>query len=382
MSNSLSKAIVRLYDDERFYAELVLQMDKILSKSFPAVAGVCIKDRIKLYIQPERFDELTLPEQVAVLKHECKHILNDHISRAKELCPEVYEKNQTEVDEVINEAKHRLINIAADCSINPGIPGIGKNCMFPATFNLPDHNTMEWYVENLKNNKELEGLTHVDGHSLWKESDDSKEIIKEKIRQAINAAANKTRTAGKMTADLELLVDRINYKAKDWKSDLKRFAAKMTETALSSSKKKRNRRYGIMYPGVVKEEVLHLGVALDTSGSVSDEALAQFMAEVSHIAKYALVTVVEADSEIKNSYVFDPKKTYNIKGRGGTAYKPAFDFFSKQTEIDGVIYFGDMDCCDNEELTKPKYPVLWAVVGDQSPPASWGAKTKIEITQK
>jgi predicted metal-dependent peptidase len=103
------------------------------------------------------------------------------------------------------------------------------------------------------------------------------------------------------------------------------------------------------------------------------------MAEIGNIAKYATITVVEADSEVKNSYVYDPKKTYTVKGRGGTAYQPAFDWFNKQKEIDGVIYLGDMDCFDLEEIKKPKYPVLWAIIGDQNPPVAWGSKTKIEI---
>ena len=377
MTNELSQAIVRLYEEERFYAELVLQMDRIISKRVPT-AGVCIKDRIQLYVNPEFFASLTKVEQVAVLKHECKHILNNHIGRAKELDPTIYEKNKDEVDALINGAKHRLINIAADCSINPGIPDIMKDGMMPSMFKLEDHQTMEWYVERLKDSEELKGLTHFDDHSLWGESEGCKEALKEKIRRAANAAATKTRSAGKMSADNELLIDKINYKARDWKEDLKRFAARAVETALRSSKKKRNRRYGIMYPGVVKEEQLHIGVALDTSGSISDEALCQFMAEVGNIAKYATVTVVEADSEVKNSYVFDPKKTYSVKGRGGTAYQPTFDYFTKETDVDGVIYFGDMDCFD-EELTKPKYPVMWAIIGGQNPPADWGMKTKVEI---
>jgi len=379
MSDPLSQAIVRLYEEERFYAELVLQMDRVASKSIPT-AGVCIKDRIQLHVNMEFFAALSKSEQVAVLKHECQHILNDHIGRAKELDPTIYEKPKDDIDGMINGAKHMLINIAADCAINPGIPHIMKDGMFPSKFKLASGQTMEWYVEKLKNNEKLKELTQYDDHSLWAESEGEKEILKEKLKQAVNEAGVRTKAAGKLTASDELLIDRLNYKARDWKGDLKRFAARALEVALIASKKKRNRRYGIMYPGTIKEETLHIGVALDTSGSISDEALCQFMAEVANIAKYATVTVVEADSEVKDAYVFDPKKKYSVKGRGGTAYQPAFDYFTKETDVDGVIYFGDMDCFD-EQLIKPKYPVLWAVVGNQKPPADWGARTKVEVSR-
>lgn len=380
MTDPITQAIVRLFDTERFYAELILTMDRIVSRAIPT-AGVCIKDVIQLHINPDFFNALTAKEQVAVLIHECKHILHDHIPRSKELAPEAYTRTTDDIQSAINNAKHQLINISADCAINPGITGLPEDCQLPKLYNLSDGQTLEWYVENLKDNEALKGLTEYDGHSLWAESDGEKEELKEKLRRAINNAAGKTRAAGKMSSDIELLIDKLNYRPRDWKRELNRFAAKTIETTLESSRKKRNRRYGIMYPGVVKTTELHLGVAIDTSGSISDEALCQFMAEIGNIAKYAKITVVEADSEVKNAYVYDPKKTYTVAGRGGTAYQPAFDYFNSQTEVDGVIYFGDMDNYDTEVLVKPRYPVLWAIVGQQPPPAAWGSITKIEVDE-
>ena len=72
------------------------------------------------------------------------------------------------------------------------------------------------------------------------------------------------------------------------------------------------------------------------------------------------------------------RRSAKIKGRGGTAYQPAFDYFNASKDcVDGVIYFGDMDSADTP--TKPSYPVLWAIVGNQNPPCEWGRKTTIEI---
>lgn len=382
MQNELSKALIRLYESERFYAEILLQMERFSSKRIPTLA-VCIKDRIQLYVNTEFFATLSNEEQVAVLKHECQHILFDHIGRSKEIAPEVYNsKSEDHIDNIINSAKHQLINIAADCAINPGIQNLPNMVVRPGQFGLEDGHLMEWYVENLKDNEKLKGLTTVGDHSLWAESEGDKEAIKEKVRQAINKAASNARASGNLSAEHELLIERLNHVPKDWKGDLRRFAAKTQFTTLESSRKKRNRRYGIMYPGHVKDDRLHIGVAVDTSGSISDEALTQFFAEIANIAKYAIVTVVEADAEVKNSYVFDPKKQYKASGRGGTAYQPAFDYFLTETDVDGVIYFGDMDCCDTDEIKKPAYPVMWAVVGNQSPPAVWGSRTIVEIKKK
>ena len=376
----VSQAIVNLFESERFYAELICQMRRFVSDKIPT-AGVCVKDQIELHINPEFFESLTLQERVSVLRHECEHILRDHIGRAKELAPDIYDNKKKDLeDNIINNMKHKTLNISMDCAINGNMTNLPEGGVFPKQFDLENGQTMEWYLAQLKDNEKAKQLMKFDDHELWGESDGDKEILREKVRQAVNKAAKSTRAAGKMTANNELLVSELNKAGVNWRQQLKRFAARTIETALDTSKKKRNRRYGILFPGTIKTESLHIGVAIDTSGSVSDESLKQFMSEIGNIAKYAKVTVIEADTEIKNSYIYDPKKKYRVSGRGGTAYKPAFDFFNdKNNEVDAMIYFGDMDCYDTEALIKPKYPVLWAIVGGQNPPANFGAQIRIEV---
>lgn len=374
---SLVEAIIKLFEDERFYGEIIMSMSRVASTSIPTM-GVCIKDRVELHVNYAFFATLTLPERVALLKHEAGHILNDHIPRFRQEAPDVFAASKDVVDQIINQAKFKTMNVAADLALNCNIRDLPQGGCFPKNFDLKDGETFEWYLEHLKDNEKMKGLAKFDGHPLWAQSQGSKDELKEKLRQAINKAAERTRASGHMSSSDELIVSRMNYKPKDWKADLRRFAANSLDAALETSRKKRNRRYGLRQPGYVKTETLHLGVAIDTSGSMSDAALNQAMAEIARIARYAKVTVVEADAEVKNSYEFDPKKTYTVSGRGGTAYQPAFDFFSKDKTIDGVIYIGDMDTSD--EVKKPKYPVLWAIVGNQAPPADFGFRTKIEVT--
>jgi len=374
----VSQAVVKLFETKRFYAEVLLQMDRLFNKSVP-IAGVCIKDKIQLHINLEAFEKLSPKERVAVLEHECGHILRDHIYRSKELAPDVYKKTKDDVQSNINSWKHKMLNVAADLAINCHVRNLPENSYFPKAFELPDGETMEWYLENIKNNNKFKDINEFDDHAIWAESDEASDMLKEKVRQAINNAALKTRAAGRLTGEDELLVSRFNHKPKDWKADLRRFAARTIEDIREETRKKRNRRYGLMFPGVKKIERLHIGIAIDTSGSVSDDALCQFMAEIHHMSKYAEITVVEADAEVKKAYKYDPKKTYTISGRGGTAYQPAFDYFNKIKDIDGVIYFGDGDCSDSEDIKKPQYPVLWALIGNQDRPADFGYVTRIEI---
>lgn len=389
-NDAVSKAIIRLFDTEMFYAELITQMRRVIDTTLPSVAGVCIKNQIELHINPTGrklddgrvlpgFNDLSIEERVAVLRHECEHILRGHIPRAKELAPEVYENKEDLAENVINSMKHQGLNIAMDCAINGHIKGLPDWAVFPKNFDLKDGETFEWYMEQLKNNEKAKSFMSFDDHSLWRESDkQDKETLKEKIRQAVNKAAQKARAAGKMTSDNELLVSELNKVSVNWKEQLRRFIARTSEFHFEPTKKKRNRRYGIMYPGQMKVEDLHIGVITDSSGSVSDQAYTQFMAEIGNIAKYAKVTVVDADCEVKDAYVWKKGKPKYRKGCGGTAYQPGFDYFNKIKDIDAVIYFGDMDSSDTPK--KPKYPVLWSIVGSQEPPAKFGAKIFIKVS--
>jgi len=377
-NDMISQTIVKLFESERFYAEIISQMKRVIDDKIP-VAGVCIKDGIELHLNPKGMEALTVDERVAVLKHECEHILRNHIPRAKELAPEVYAKTDKIEDQIINNQKHKTLNIAMDCAINGIMANLPEFGVFPKTFDLENGHTMEWYLANLEDNEKAKDLMEFDDHSLWAESEGDKEILKEKVRQAVNKAAKRTRAAGKMTHNDELLVASLNENLVNWREQLRRFAARTMETVIDSSKKKRNRRYGIHIPGQIKTERLRVGVAIDTSGSMSNEALTQCMSEIGNIAKYAEVFVVEADAEIKDSYIYDSRKKYSVKGRGGTAYKPVFDFFNKkENQVDALIYLGDMDCYDTENLKKPKYPVLWAIFGTQEPPGKFGSKIYVE----
>src|ERR1017187_1359382 len=98
-NDMISETIIRLYETERFYAEIISQMRRIISDRIPT-AGVCIRDHIELHINPKFFEKLTLEERVSVFKHECEHILRDHILRSKEAAPEVYAKTDRIEDRI------------------------------------------------------------------------------------------------------------------------------------------------------------------------------------------------------------------------------------------------------------------------------------------
>lgn len=229
----------------------------------------------------------------------------------------------------------------------------------------------------------------LDDHNIWQENNPDKEYVKEKIRQTVNKAVERAGGAGKVPGNILQLIDALNHKPKNWKRDIRKFPALCAETYLEPSRSKRNRRYGIMYPGYRLGQNTHLVAAFDSSGSMRDEQLEQIAAELTALHKNEVkITVLEFDTQVQSVFEYEPTDKLEIKGRGGTAFKPVFDhiesneFKSEFGAIDGVVFFTDGDNWDKNDVAKPKYPVLWAMNEGCKKPYPWGWSTEVKIVRK
>jgi predicted metal-dependent peptidase len=226
----------------------------------------------------------------------------------------------------------------------------------------------------------------IDDHSIWNEGDQDAEVVGEKVKDLVNEAAERVGglAAGKIPSDVAKLIDALNHVPRNWKQDLQRFVARSCEMLIESSRKKRNRRYGLLYPGYKTFPKLHLAVAVDTSGSVYvADVMNQFGAEMLKIHNMDVeLTIIECDASIHAVYKFDPKREIKFHGGGGTAFGPVFKELEKNHDVDGLIYLTDGENYDRDGLKKPNYPVLWALLPGCRKPVEWGSETVVEIKKR
>lgn len=431
----LEQTIVELIFNEPFYANLLMGMRREFTITVPTL-GVNVTDQVNLYINPYFFNAMTLPERVDVLKHEAHHVLNNHFVRFRDIEPRVFENTDKSIFERIQDMqKASLTNQAADFAINEYLANLPRKVkMFDHNGNAiatpthiqdatgnkvanPDKNagkpieadlcfvdnlkkkypnisnkqTMEYYYEFLKQEEEKNGgkgtgMTVLDDHDLWHETDNTEDDITQKVKDAVNKAVEQTadKDMGKMSGDVLAAIENLNHQAKDWRGDVQKFIARSSEVIIESTRKRRNRRYGILHAGTRTYPKLNIAVAIDTSGSVNDECIAQFHAEIVRLSNMNIdITILECDTQVNRVYKFNPKEPFKICGRGGTSFKPVFDRIeADKMDIDATIYFTDGECY-GEDIKKPKYPVLWALC----PPfkltgINFGQQTKIEIRKR
>jgi len=447
----LEKAMVELVFSEEFYANLLLNVHREFTTEIPTIGVAppgtkYSKDEIALIVNPYFFCSLDRKEQVDVLKHECLHVINNHFVRFRDLEPEIYDKDKKRnirqrVEDAMNAS---VLNQVGDFAINEYLPNLPKKLkcfdkegnMIVEPNEIPDpknpdktiknpnagkpvigspclvkslkkkypkiktlQNTEYYYEflqqENDKNKQDQQSCQGqkgdnmvLDDHGLWHESDLDEDAITDKVKETVNKAVDQCKKGiGSLPSDVIDAIEKLNYVPKDWRHDLQNFVARQIIVKIESTRKKRNRRYGILYPGIKKNPVMHLVVAIDSSGSVSQEELTQFYAEIKRIHNLGVhITVIECDARVNQVYTFDPKKPFNVKGRGGTAFGPVFEYIKKEKiQVDGLIYLTDGGTWESpEELTKPKFPVMWAVLKNYSKNFNWpwGRKTEIEVKRK
>ena len=115
----------------------------------------------------------------------------------------------------------------------------------------------------------------------------------------------------------------------------------------------------------------HIVVAVDTSGSMSDDELSKILKEIDRLRSTTQcgMTVMQCDAEIQSikSYEEWDEPDFNrtrFIGRGGTSFLPVFNWIADQQRTKGMnldCLFFMTDGYGNFPAEPPPYPVAWIV---------------------
>jgi predicted metal-dependent peptidase len=378
----ISRCVNQLLLKEPFFSHILSGTVRTISDQIPT-AAVGVRDEcIMLMINQEYFlNELkTASQRIAVLKHETLHLVLKHLFR-----------NLIKKDP-------ELMNIAADIVVNQYIGewDLPDSAVTLSTFpdmELESEQTMEYYYERLyelktkmdsgnkggrskypESQKAFEALygnkRHSD-HSGWLDESASanqsglKDILE---NQLLNATARTSQKSfGTLPGEIQRAINRIQESRKlsvDWKRQLRLFASCHGKTYISHTMKRISKRYGTR-PGIRIRRLNRVVVVIDTSGSIDNDTLRLFMAEIEGIRRTGSeITVIESDCEVQNVYAFNRRREISMQGGGGTDFDPAFEYINsrKSGSFDACIYLTDGYA--PEPKIKPRTSLLWVLTPD------------------
>ena len=392
INDEISRCIIKMLINEPFYAHFLSGIVRKVTDEVPTAAVGLNETKVTLYVNEKFFlKELsTFSSRVAVIKHETLHLLFKHLFRLD-----------------LKKYDPKLFNISADLVVNQFIGKwkLPENAVTLSSFpelKLAKDESVEWYYKKIldlkkkvdknkseksdtKNNnsnnsfpdqsaRALEEIlntgTHSD-HSKWGFSEDS--LKSEHAETELDRLIVQTKE--RLSSDqynllpieiknlINLIIEKRNPKI-NWKRALKIFSSSSRRTKVKFTTKRISKRYGTR-PGLKIQRNQKIAVAIDTSGSISEDELVIFFNEIHSMWRYgAEIEVIECDNKVRETYNYNGNFPKFINGRGWTDFNPVFEYINKDRNnmYDGCIYLTDGEARQPE--TRPKCKVFWVITAN------------------
>ena len=378
------KAIASLIVMEPFIGILSKMTDIYYVEDSPQVAWT---DGKSIYFG-SKINELNARDVAHVIAHEAMHIILKHALRSKQILKRH--------PELLPEQFYALANIVADAYVHMYLmstrisPTSYENLVKPsdvkAMFDVDiEDKSFEEALEEIikkvdkievkgasidfgdsgncksgdsgKNRGVLLNPGSGEGDSKDKDSVDDGDVekIEREINRRIADAYNAAKSAGNVPEGLERIINELLKPKVDWRTILRKDLTVFFGSRYRYSWKKMSKKQPGLVPGRKsigkKGDVL---VLVDTSGSISEEELHQFIAEVFAIAKTAgrdvLVIPWDADIyepvKIRHNIDIESVKV-KLRGGGGTVIYPALTLAEKHMRPSTrIVILSDWDIFD------------------------------------
>jgi len=361
-------------DKDNFYGYFLFQMEKIIRFDMTSATSVSFKGaKYVIYFNPIIFLELNIKQMETTIKHEILHIVSQHLIRGKDLK---------------NKYTTLAINMAMDVVVNQYLNYLPPYAITLEYINmkynlkLDPYKTFEYYLEKIQTELDLQEEDdegeEIDSnenvavefdiektHDSWNESD---EIDEKTLKEFTEKIADNSQK-GSIPSYLEGMIKslKINKGELPWNLYLK----KLMGTVEANKKKtitRRNRRQPnrLDLRGELRGHRAEIAVAIDISGSISDEEFKQAIKEVLSIVKNynQEITIIECDKEIRRTYKV--KSVKDVKDRmatgRGTEFSPVFQYANNKN-INLLVYFTDGKGEERLKVVPKGYNILWVISG-------------------
>lgn len=387
---AIVSARVSLLFNQPFFGNLATRMKLIDATKWCKTAAT---DGRNFYYNREFIKALEPAQLFFLISHEVLHCVYDHLGRKGGRDPKIW-----------NMANDYIVNYTL---VKEEVGKMPKEGLYDSRYT--DEMTSEEVYRLLEQNStkiqmtldehlDLDGSCDEDGESNGsntvsvtvmgdgngppKLTEADKQSIRNELRAAvINAAQNVG--AGKVPAGVKRLIELFTNPIMDWRTMLElhiQSAIKDDFTFQKPSKRSwstgiatKGRR--IILPGQNYKKTIDIAIAIDTSGSMTDEMLRDFLSEVKGIMdtfedfKLILWTF---DTKVYNPKVFtmenaDEILTYEPAGGGGTMFEANFEFMRDPASAG----FG-------EEFPEPIEPNKWICFTDGWPNSTWGDEDYVD----
>lgn len=358
----INKAKVKILQKSPFFSYLSLYL-KLKEDKNPNNDSIGVTPKGDVYYNPKFIEEITDEELLGVMSHEILHLALLHLTRVG---------NRNKVG----------WNIATDLCINKML--IDDNFQLPKCGLIPNYNSFtigdtkiedintkiaeqiyaELPMEEVEKLSEGEGegegresLKGFDKHEYDGEGGEEKMSESEKAEfenewlNRINEAHIYAKERGKVPKGIERYIDNLKKSRINWKALMNKYlVAQIPHDYTWKRRGKKSYATELYLPDTTKD-MINVVVAIDTSGSIGQAELSEFLGEIIGLANayksqinMRLLThdvEVQEDLLISNGNIAKIKEL-KCKGGGGTSHTPVYEHIKKNyRDTKCVISFTD-----------------------------------------
>ena len=318
--------------------------------------------------------KLTPKEAEFGFAHEVLHNVFDHMGRRDRRDPTLsniaadYAANQILKDERIGTVPN-FIKIFQDDKYRGMSYEQIYDILYEKAEKIDIGSLGELLDEHLDGEDEGEGEGDKDGNKDGKGrprlTEEEKKQIRDEMKEAVLAAAQSA-GAGRVPAGIRRMITDLTEPKMDWRQILRMNIQSIFKSNFSFARPNRKSQHcGAILPGMMNEDTIDVSVAIDMSGSISDEMAKDFISEVKGIMdeyKDFRLDLWCFDTEVYNYARFTPDAadeilSYEVKGGGGTDFDVNYEFMKREDIIpkkfimftDGYPCgsWGDEDYCES-----------------------------------
>ena len=368
-----------------FFGNLATRMQLINADDWCPTAAT---DGRNFYYNTVFVEKLPAKQLEFLVGHEVLHAVYDHMGRRGDRDPQIfniandYAVNADLIDQKVGE-RISVVPMLYEAKYR----GMSSEEIYDSLMKNVKQVTLDQLAEMLLD-EHLDG--NGDGDGDGDESKDGKgrprlsqaerDAIKDEIREAVLNAANAA-GAGNLPAGVKRMIKDLTAPVMDWRELLQQQIESTFKEDFSWLK---NNRKGwhmdAILPGRRPGEQVDICVAIDTSGSISEENIREFLTEIRSIMEsydQYRIRVWTFDTEVYNMQEFTSDNMsdiaeYDVQGGGGTDFMANWEFM-RENEIephrlvvftDGMPFgeWGEENYCDT----------VWIIHGDKNPDPPFG----------
>jgi len=168
---------------------------------------------------------------------------------------------------------------------------------------------------------------------------------------------------GEAPVSIERFFEIENFGKVDWRSELREALEAYFRDDFVMMPPSKKLLYEAIYLPSSISQTFRLVIAIDSSGSVDDVLLDEFLSEVNFLMQQVqnyIIDVLICDDKIHSHASFSSGEMLDvqIKGGGGTDFRPVFEFIERELDdVKLLLYFTDLEGIFPQEI--PSYEVRW-----------------------